>query len=62
MSDPRQEERLRSAPRNWMPTQVMDRISQRLSPVDDDLPFAQAKRAKEDMDKAAASFSKRNFT
>lgn len=62
MSDPHQEERerVRSVQRGaLLPTQVMERISKGLSPVDDDLPFAQAVRQKEEMTRAAELFGRR---
>jgi hypothetical protein len=63
MSDPRQEERLKvqaqQNPPGYLPTQVLERIAQSLSPADDLLPFAQAVRHKEDMDKAAKAFRNR---
>lgn len=63
MSDPRQEDRLRAEtwtrPPSLMPTQVMERIKQKLSPCDDELPFAQAVRQKEEMAKAAKAYRKR---
>lgn len=61
MSDPRQEERLRvtQAQRASLPpTQLLERIKQGLSPCDDELPFAQAVRQKEESEKAARSFAK----
>jgi len=45
--------------RSVIPTQVLERISQGLSPCDDDLPFAQAVRAKDEMQKAVRSFALR---
>lgn len=61
MSDPRQEERLRAQSRqaSYLPTQVIERIRQKLSPVDDELPFAQAVRQRDDLAQAAKAFSKR---
>ena len=62
MSDPRQEdrERVQSVQRGaLLPTQVMERIRLALSPVDDDLPFAQAVRQKEEMDRSAKAVAKR---
>lgn len=61
MSDPRQEQRL--AVERWQrtdipPTQLAERIKQGLSPCDDDLPFAQAVRQKDEIHKAAKSFRK----
>lgn len=62
MSDPHQEERERvqSVQRvGLLPTQVAERIRLGLSPVDDDLPFAQAVRQKEQCDQASKAFGKR---
>ena len=63
MSDPRQEERLRPVDRaqrsSLVPTQLAERIKRGLSPVDDDLPFAQAVRQQEDMLKACKAFHAR---
>lgn len=39
--------------------QQLERIKAKLSPVDDDLPLAQAQRQKDDCDRAAKAFSKR---
>ena len=60
MSDPRAEDRTsEDGKRPWyLPTQVMERIKLRLSPCDDGLPFSQAVRQKEEMDKAAAIYRK----
>ncbi len=64
MSDPRQEERLRvqsmqNSKPFILPTQPLERVKLKLSPVDDELPFAQAVRQKKEMDKAAAAWRKR---
>ena len=62
MSDPRQEERERveSFQRTGLPpTQLTERIKQGLSPCDDDLPFAQAVRQKDETTRAATAFGKR---
>jgi len=48
MSDPRQEDRLRPQ-RNVLPTQLEERVKLGLSPCDDDLPFAQAVRSKDEI-------------
>ena len=58
MSDPRAEDRLRAL-RNEEPTQLMERIKQRLSPCDDALPFAQAVRQRDEMRQAVEAFRKR---
>lgn len=61
MSDPRQEERLKAEEllrRRAVPTQLLERIERGLSPCDDELPFAQAVRQKEESEKAARSFAK----
>lgn len=61
MSDPRQEAR-ETVPRrepSYLPTQVMERIKRRFSPCDDGLPFAQAARQHEEMQKAATAFRER---
>ena len=41
-------------------TQVDERVKQALSPVDDEDPFAQAVRSKEEMAKTAKAFGLRN--
>lgn len=61
MSDPRQEDRLRGPMHRGsiLPTQVDERIRLALSPVDDELPFAQAIRQAEEMKRAAKAFADR---
>lgn len=61
MSDPRQEAREAAPARlpSYLPTQVMERIRAGMSPCDDGLPFAQAKRQREEMQKAVEAFRKR---
>jgi len=59
MSDPRQEERLRLQ-RYDEPSQLMERIKQRLSPCDDALPFAQAVRQRDEMQQAVEAFRNRS--
>ena len=62
MSDPRQEDRLNAPKRqpSIVPTQLSDRIANRLSPCDDDLPYAQAMRQHVEMQKAASLFGQRH--
>lgn len=62
MTDPRQEQREAIARAQYaplLPTQVLERVKQKLSPCDDDLPFAQAVRQRDEMQKSVESFHNR---
>jgi len=59
MSDPRAEDRIRHQQRSDVPSQLMERIKQRLSPCDDALPFAQAVRQRDEMQQAVEAFRRR---
>lgn len=63
MSDPRQEQReavtrMQRAPLTTQ--QALERIKQRLSPCDDDLPLAQAVRQRDEMQRSVEAFRKRH--
>lgn len=63
MSDPRRDQRETIARAQRAPlttAQALERIKQRLSPCDDDLPLAQAVRQRDEMQKSVEAFRKRH--